>query len=183
LNYLKKTKDFGLVYKRDELVSISSFSDADWASDIDSRKSTTGYFVSINGGPISWCSKKQSTVATSTAEAEYMALYETVRESIWVNKLLNDLKVKNIKINLYCDNQSAIHIAKNPVQHQRTKHIDIKYHFIRECIRDSEINTKYLESKMMIADILTKPLAYPQYCELRSKLLNDSGLRGSIGNE
>ena len=60
--------------------------------------------------------------------------------------------------------------------------IDIKYHFIRECIRDSEINTKYLESKMMIADILTKPLAYPQYCELRSKLLNDSGLRGSIGN-
>jgi hypothetical protein len=182
LRYLKKTNDFGLILKKTDIFNISGYSDADWASDLDTHRSTTGYLITMNSNPISWNSKCQSTVATSTAESEYMAMYETIREMVWVNKLVSNLTTETYTLNLFCDNQSSIHIAKNPVMHQRTKHIDIKYHFIRECIYKMNIKLNYLESKLMIADILTKPLPFPQFTELRSKLLNDSELWGSIEN-
>jgi hypothetical protein len=182
LRYLKKTNDFGLILKKTDIFNISGYSDADWASDLDTHRSTTGYLITLNSNPISWNSKRQSTVATSTAESEYMAMYETICEMVWVNKLVSNLTTETYTLNLFYDNQSSIHIAKNPVMHQRTKHIDIKYHFIRECIYKMNIKLNYLESKLMIADILTKPLPFPQFTELRSKLLNDSELWGSIEN-
>jgi hypothetical protein len=182
LRYLKKTNDLGLTFTKSNNLNISGYSDADWASDLDTRRSTTGYLVTINSNPVSWNSKRQSTVATSTAESEYMAMYESIREVIWINKLVSNLMAEKYLLNIFCDNQSSIHIAKNPVMHQRTKHIDIKYHFIRECIYKMNIKLGYLESKLMTADILTKPLPFPQFTELRFKLLNDIELRGSIGN-
>jgi len=182
LNYLKKTKDYGTRFTKSTYFEINGYSDADWANDLDTRRSTTGYLISINLNPVSWNSKRQSTVATSTAEAEYMAIYETIREVLWIKKLLNDLKIDEFKINVLCDNQSAIHLSKNPIMHQRTKHIDIKYHYIRECIQQHDIIIKHIESQMMTADIFTKPLAFPIFSKLCGKVLNDIGLRGSIGN-
>jgi hypothetical protein len=136
--------------------------------------------VTLNNNPISWNSKRQSTVATSTAEAEYMAMYETVREILWVQKLMLDLIFKCDSVKIHCDNQSAIHIAKNPVMHQWSKHIDIKYHFIHQQVYNNNIELNYLSTKLMIADILTKPLPFPIFTELRIKLLNDTELKGSV---
>ena len=182
LRYLKKTDYIGVNYNKSDNWNLVGYSDADWANDLETRKSTTGYLVTLNSNPISWNSRRQATVATSTAEAEYMAMYETVREILWIQKLLTDLSFKNNSVKIFCDNQSAIHIAKNPVMHQRSKHIDIKYHFIRQQVSDNNIELNYLSTKSMTADILTKPLAFPLFVELRSKLLNDIELRGSIEN-
>jgi hypothetical protein len=182
LRYLKKTSELGITYSKSNDFILNGFSDADWANDLDTRRSTTGYFVTLNKNPISWNSKRQSTVATSTAEAEYMAIYETVRELLWVKKLMTDLMFRTNSVKIFCDNQSAIHIAKNPVMHQRSKHIDIKYHFIRQKVSENSIELNYLPSEVMTADILTKPLPFPSFTELRLKLLNDTELKGSVGN-
>jgi hypothetical protein len=178
LKYLKKTDDLGLVFKNSNDCTLHGYSDSDWASDLDTRRSTTGYFVTLNRNPISWCSKRQNTIALSTAEAEYMGISETIKELIWIKKLLTDLKITDFKTELACDNQSAIQISKNPVFHQRTKHIDIRYHFIREKIQEMKIKLYYLPTELMIADLLTKPLPYPHFIELCKPLFNDIKLRG-----
>jgi transposase InsO family protein len=178
LKYLKKTDDLGLVFKNSNDCTLHGYSDSDWASDLDTRRSTTGYFVTLNRNPISWCSKRQNTIALSTAEAEYMGISETIKELIWIKKLLTDLKITDFKTELACDNQSAIQISKNPVFHQRTKHIDIRYHFIREKIQEMKIKLYYLPTELMIADLLTKPLPYPRFIELCKPLFNDIKLRG-----
>ena len=126
--YLNGTLDYGLVYEPCDKV-MCGFSDADWAGDYDDRKSTTGYVFEMNGDAISWRSKKQSCVALSTAEAEYIALSSTAQETAWLQRLVNEICKKRVEtVVIHEDNQSAIHIAKNPQFHGRIKHIDIKYH-------------------------------------------------------
>jgi hypothetical protein len=170
LRYLKGTLDFGLKCNPTDL-ELVGYSDADWAGDLDSRRSTTGYLFQLGGFPISWRSKRQSTVALSTAEAEYMALASACQEVIWLRRLLKGFDIDQSKSTvLFEDNQGCIAMSKNPVHHDRTKHIDIKYHFIRETISNGEVVITYKETENMLADILTKGLPRDRHMMLCSKM-------------
>jgi len=130
---LRGTLNFGLVYSRDGSKDCTGYSDADWAGDTDDRKSTSGYLFQISGAAVSWRNKKETCVALSKAEEEYMPLANATQEAIWMQKLTTDLKnPPNGAMMMFEDNQSAICMAKNPQFHGRTKHIEIKYYFIRE---------------------------------------------------
>ena len=147
---------------------LVGYSDADWANDLDNHHSTSGNVFVMSGGAISWLSQKQATVALSKAEAEYVALGSATQEAIWLRQLLSDLKV-NVQepTELLEDNQRSIAMAKNPVGHKRTKHIDIRHHFVRECV---QVGTIRLSMKEMVADIFTKPLPRGQFEKLRQEL-------------
>ena len=159
LRYLKGTVYLGLSYKKCADEKLIGYSDADWAGDMDDRHSTSGNVFLLAKGAVSWLSKKQATVALSTTEAEYVALSTATQEAIWLRRLLADVgKPLEEPIVINEDNQGAIAMAKNPVGHARTKHIDIRYHFVREGVQDGAIILKYVATGEMIADILTKPL-------------------------
>jgi hypothetical protein len=166
--YLKGTKDFVLKYKKDIKYNLVGYSDADYAGDLDDRHSTSGNIFVLSGGAISWLSKRQPTVALSTTEAEYISLSQATQEAVWLRRLLNDLKGSDIdSVLIMEDNQGAIALAKNPVAHARTKHIDVRYHFIREALESGVIDLEYCKTDDMVADILTKPLVKGQFCKLR----------------
>jgi hypothetical protein len=160
LRYIKGTQYIGIKYGSTEL-NLVGYSDSDWASDVDSRRSTTGYIFMLAGGPISWKSKCQPTVALSSTEAEYMALTATAQEAMSLRTLCEDFGVstKSSAVLIYGDNQGALAMAQNPTMHHKSKHIDIKQHFIREKVADGEVQLQYLSTKLMLADALTKPLA------------------------
>ena len=173
LRYLKGTANLGLRYEQTDN-ELLGYSDADWAGDLNDRKSTSGYTFILSGAAISWKSRKQSCVALSTAEAEYMALASAAQEAIWMSRLICELMYGNrcdmAPVKIYEDNQSAICIAKNQQQHGRTKHIDIKYHFTREQIAMKNIEVAYCRSKDMVADVFTKPLSGPTFKRMCSML-------------
>jgi len=161
LRYLKGSLDYELCFtKCTDGLQLTGFSDASWGSS-DDRKSITGYCFTLNkDGPlISWKSKKQPTVALSSCEAEYMALAATTQESLFLTQLLHDIDMdcQYEPVTIFGDNQGAIALLKNPVHHQRSKHIDIKYHFVRTEFNRGKINVVYLPSEDMVADIFTKP--------------------------
>jgi hypothetical protein len=165
LRYLKGKPDVTIKYPRGEgTATIVGYSDADWGGS-DDRKSTTGYIFTINGAPISWTSKRQPTVALSSTEAEYMALTQAAKEATWLRRLLSDLghPQENATV-INEDNQGAIQLARNPVHHQRTKHIDIQHHYIRERVESGCIQLDYCHTQKQLADILTKPLVYEKFC-------------------
>ena len=141
------------------------FSDADWAEDWADRRSTTGYVVLFRGTAVSWGAIKQKTVALSTAEAEYMALTETIKDVTWVTSILGDFGVTAQKgpITVYCDNQAAIALANNPGHHRSSKHIDIRYHYIRENVLSGFIDLHYCRTSEQMADIFTKGLDGPTH--------------------
>ena len=146
---------------------LSGYADADYAGCLDTRRSTTG-FLFMFGGPISWQSKRQTSAALSTAEAEYMSLTQAAKEAIWLRALAASLGFpQDVASVIYEDNQGAIALAKNPVSHARTKHIDVRHHFIRDAIMRNEIEVVYLETLKMAADLLTKPIARDQFQALR----------------
>jgi len=153
LRYLKETFGLKLVYNKNTQ-NVIGYSDADWAGSLDDRHSTSGYVFVLGGGAVTWKSKRQSTVATSTAEAEYMALYMAIQEAIWIRQLLEEITGKSEVINVLVDNQAAIAIAKGT--RSRLKHIDIKYHFIREAVANKQVATPYCSSEENVADMLTK---------------------------
>jgi len=167
MRYLQGTKELGLIFEKKEGGNIlQGWADADWAGDDKTRLSRSGYIFKLANAPISWISKKQSTVALSTAEAEYISGSLAVQEAIWLNRLLTELgEMSKVPI-LNLDNQGALALAKNPVHHSRTKHIEIRYHFIREKVLKNEIELRYCATQNMIADILTKPLAKPSFQRL-----------------
>ena len=171
IRYLKGTLNLSIQYKKSGSTEVVGYSDADWANDMENRHSTTGNVFIMAGGPISWLSQKQSTVALSTAEAEYIALSSAAQEVVWLKQLLQDLKENGKQpITIMEDNQGAIAMAKNPVAHRRTKHIDIRYHFVREQVQKGNMQLQYCNTKEMIADIFTKPLCKSQFQYLLSKL-------------
>ena len=140
-------------------------------NDLDDRHSITGNVFVMSGGAVSWLSQKQATVALSTAEAQYVALGSAAQEAIWLQQFLLDLRANpEAPINIFEDNQGAIAMVKNPVGHKRTKHIDIKHHFIRETMQAKAINVSYCPSKNMLADIFTKSLPRTQFEKLRMGL-------------
>ena len=126
----------------------------------------------LNSGCISWRSKKQRTVALSSTEAEYMALSEATQEAVWLKAFMSELGevMGNDAVTVYEDNQGAIALAKNPESHKRTKHINIRYHFVREKVEDGQVALEYCPTQDMLADIMTKPIPVTQFCTLRSKL-------------
>ncbi|KAJ8548738.1 hypothetical protein ON010_g10934 [Phytophthora cinnamomi] len=163
LRYLRGSRELKLYFPRPQAprytIEAAIFSDADWAGDKDT-KSTSGGLLTINAMPIAWHSKKQSTVALSTAEAEYIAGATAVQDCLWVKQLLDelDLRGKDDNIDLYIDNQSAIKNMENDVTTARMKHINIKFQFIRDTIRKKQITVTYCPTTVMKADIFTKPL-------------------------
>ena len=163
LRYLKGTINDKMTFtKSEEPLEIIGFSDSDWANSIEDRKSITGYSfkMSQNGPLISWKSKKQPTVALSTCEAEYMALCSATQEGIYLMSFLNEvIDLNQTLFVLSCDNQGANALAKNPINRKRSKHIDIRFHFIREEISEGRLNVQYIPSEDNIADVFTKPMS------------------------
>jgi len=168
LCYLKGSIDVSLEYHRRDSCELIDYSDADWANDLDTRHSTTENVFIMSGGAISWLSQKQATVALSTAEVKYVALSSAMQEAIWLRRLLSDLDMNMPEsIVIQEDNQGAIAMSKNPVGHKRTKHIDIRFHFVREAVQIGLIELQYCSTENMIADILTKPLPAERFVKLR----------------
>ncbi|KAG5898489.1 hypothetical protein JTB14_015493 [Gonioctena quinquepunctata] len=174
LRYLQGTKSFGIIYGRCEEfngIDLCGYTDADYAGDVTTRKSRTGYVFMINGSPVTWCSQRQQVVALSTTEAEYIALSFGGREAVWLRQLLKELDVLgNIPTVIKVDNQSAIKLANNPEFHERTKHGDVKFHYVRAIIENGEVSLNYVESKLQLADIMTKPLPKDKISTMRSEL-------------
>ena len=156
LRYLYGTIDVGLLFKKDCGQQCVGYCDSDFAGDLDKRRSTTGYVFTLSGGPVSWRSILQSTIALFTTKAEYMAATEAVKEAIWLKGLLGDLRVIHENIAVFYDNQSAIFLAKNQTYHARTKHIDVKYHYMREIIESSIVLLRKIDTKDNPSDMLTK---------------------------
>jgi hypothetical protein len=150
---------------------VEAYSDADWAADVDSRKSMTGYAVLLNGNVVAWGSKKQPTVAMSTAEAEYMGMSAATEELMWMRQFLEEIGLKYRKpIILRTDNQTARIIAKGEVSSTRTKHIDIRHHQVRDEIERGDIDVVWVPTEKQIADILTKCLPTDRFLELRADM-------------
>lgn len=160
-----------MLYEDKGNTQIVGFCDANWAGSPTDRRSTLGYCVSGGGNLVSWKSKKQNVVARSSAEAEYRAMAEATCELIWIKQLIQELKFCGTQqMKLYCDNQAALHITSNPVIHERTKHIEIDFHFVREKVLSKEIITENVSSNDQLADILTKSLRGPRIQYICSKL-------------
>ncbi len=162
LRYLKKTSHIGITYSDSDSTSsiVHAYGDSDWGGDINDRKSTTGWVVILHGAAISWCSQKQSSVALSTTEAEYVAMCDLAREIEHVRALMNNMLLPQVSSTIiYCDNQSAIQIASSESITKRRKHIDIKHHYIRDLLLKKVVNVQWCDTTLQQADILTKPLA------------------------
>lgn len=177
--YLKGTPDTGLIFSASNEFLLKGFCDADWGANLADRRSVTGYLFLL-GGPISWSSKKQPTVALSSMEAEYMAISHAAREAIWLRNLISELGLsiaEPTEINV--DNQAAISFANDEAIHPRTKHIDIRHHFCRDKVTSGEIRTNYISTDENSADIFTKSLSAPRHTSL-CQLVGMRAARGSV---
>ena len=181
VKYLISTIDYGITYGHQVGNTIVGYSDSDWAGCKETSRSTSGYLFSMNGGAISWRSKRQTCVAQSTCEAEYMAVSEACREAVWLQSILSSLtKTSPRTIMLNVDNQGTIALSKNQIQNNRTKHIRIRYHYVKECNEDKLIELVYCHTKDNVSDILTKALRIPRFNEL-VPLMGLGGYQGEEG--
>jgi transposase InsO family protein len=171
LRYLSGTSTLCLTYGgSNSKPSLGGFCDSDYASDKTTRRSTTGYVFTLHGAAISWCSKRQQTVALSTAEAEYMAAAAAIKDALWLRKLLPELGIPCDSIEIKADNQAAIHLLNNYAISQRSKHIDVIYHFARERVQSGEVSILYVPTATQVADILTKPVNRDKLIFCRSSM-------------
>lgn len=171
LRYLKGTINHGIYFQKSESQTLIGFSDADYAGDLETRRSTSGFIFMINNSVISWSSERQKSVSLSTTESEYIAASNAIRELVWLRVFLNDLLPEKLnQVKFFMDNQSAIRLIKNPEFHKRTKHIDVRYHFIRERYEEELFVLNYISTEKMIADIFTKSLPSQRFKFLKSKM-------------
>lgn len=171
--YLKLTQECGILYKQDTNNKnvIRAYSDADYANDVETRRSTTGYVFLLSSAAVTWNSRRQHSVALSTTESEFVAASEATKEAIWVKQLLSEIyHSESFDLILYIDNQSAIRLIKNPIFHKRTKHIDIRYNFVRERYENNDIDIMFVSTRDQVADIFTKALARNKFEYFRQLL-------------
>ncbi|CAM8998928.1 unnamed protein product [Rhodiola kirilowii] len=186
LGYLKMAPAQGLFYPSGRDLRLSAFCDADWGACPLTRKSITGYAVTLGNALISWKTKKQATVSRSSAEAEYRSMAHTCCEIVWLVKILADFQVHiQSPVPLHCDNVAAMHIAKNPVFHERTKHVELDCHVVRQHFNSGLINPHFVSTSEQPADLLTKPLSSDRLMYLSTKLnvvnkLHTLGLKGVL---
>ncbi|KAJ9538956.1 hypothetical protein OSB04_031689 [Centaurea solstitialis] len=164
------TPNLGLWYSKDSGFDLTAYSDSDFAGCKIDRKSTTGGCHLLGGKLVSWTSKKQNSVSTSTAEAEYVAAGICCAQVLWLRNQLQDYDIQLSKIPIYCDNTSAIAIANNPVLHSKTKHIEVRYHFIRDHVMNGDIELHFVPTEYQLADLFTKPLDVTRFNMLISEL-------------
>lgn len=163
LRYLQHTRNLGLMYHCDtnpsHLTALLGWSDSDWGGEIDTRRSTAGYTFTLAGAAVTWQSTKQDKVTLSSTEAEFVAVALATKEGLWIQMLIEELKIiPCIPLKILCDNMSCIHLVKNPKHSEKTKHVDLKYHFIREMVEDKKLELEHISTDHMWADFLTKPL-------------------------
>jgi len=171
LRYLEGTLEFGMHFVKSSSLKLIGFFYSDWAGSDEEMMSTSGYCFAIGGSIFCWNSKKQSVVAHSTAEAEYIAAYVATKQLIWLRKMLNDLDFdQRSPTELFSDNTSAITISKNSIFHDRTKHMKIKFHAIRQFQQKGELKMIYCTSKEQLVDMFTKPLAKDRFEDLRKMI-------------
>jgi hypothetical protein len=172
LRYIAGTANYGCCYKRGTgAPTLVGFTDSDYTGDRDDRKSTTGMVFFLGSSAVTWASKKQKSVALSSCEAEYVAAAIGACQGVWLRGLLGELLGDApLKTKLLVDNISAIALSKNPVHHDRTKHIDVRYHFLRECIEDGRVEIDHVSTDGQLTDILTKALGRVKFIEMRLRL-------------
>ena len=146
IKYVKTTADFGVWYNKDTNDVLAEYSNTDWARNADDRKSTSGGCFYVGNNLVSWMRKKQNFISLSTTKAEYIADGSCCTQLLWMQKLLHDYYICQENLTIYCDNTSAIDISKDPVQHFRTKHIEIQYHFIRELVKDGTLTLEFIHT-------------------------------------
>ncbi|XP_061364779.1 uncharacterized mitochondrial protein AtMg00810-like [Gastrolobium bilobum] len=159
LRYIQGTTSLGLHYSRSENYKLIGYTDNDWCGDVDDRKSTSGYVFFMGNTTFTWISKKQPIVTLSTCEAEYVAASWCVCHAVWLRNLLSKLEEKQVgPTEIHIDNKSAIELAKNPMNHERSKHIDVCFHFIRDQVKEGNVELLHVASQDQVGDIFTKPL-------------------------
>lgn len=165
-NYVIQTMDYCINLSSCKISQLNAYSDASWASDRDSRKSMSGFIIYLGDVPVSWKTLKQKCVALSSMEAEFVALSETVKEVIWLFRILSScqkLKLKFLLPNVYCDNQSAMHFSKNFNETQRSKHIDTRFFFVKQLLSEGKFELLHVSGKRNVADLLTKSLSFEKF--------------------
>ncbi|KAJ0452174.1 putative RNA-directed DNA polymerase [Helianthus annuus] len=184
LRYVASTIGFGIWYERGVPVQLLGYTDSDWASSIDDRKSVSASVFNLGSGAVTWSSKKQNTVALSSTEAEYVASSAATSQAVWLRRILCDLGlVQESPTVIFCDNHSAINLSRNPVLHGRTKHIEIKHHYVRDMVAQQEISLEYCGTEMQVADVLTKALGREKFIRFRMLLgVEYFEARGDDGN-
>lgn len=171
VHHLAGSLDQGILLASKSAAKLQAYYDSDWAGCPNTGRSTTGFCILLGHSPIAWKSKKQTVVARSRDEAEYRSLAMTICEVIWVKQLLKELGIKEWgSTPIFCDNQAALAIAANPVHHEKTKHVGIDRHFIKEKVAEGQINPTYVSTSQQIDDVLTKVLTTKQHQFLLSKL-------------
>jgi hypothetical protein len=162
LRYIKGTLEYGVTF-RPAPMELRAYTDSDWAGDPNDRRSTTGFVIFLGNCPISWSSRKQTSVSRSSTEAEYRAMADTASEVLWLRHLLTDLQVTLASApTLHCDNVSALALASNPIHNSKVKHVEVDIHFTREKVARGELALQFVPSLQQLADILTKGLDSPQ---------------------
>ncbi|WJZ91613.1 hypothetical protein VitviT2T_010671 [Vitis vinifera] len=174
LLYLKSSPGKGLMFSKNNHLNIEGYTDTDWARNISDRKSTSGYFTFVGGNLVTWRSKKQKVVALSSAEAKFKGMVKGICELIWLKRLLTKIGfAPSSEMDLFCDNKAAIDIAHNPVQHDRTKHVEVDRNFIKRNLEEKVIRFPFVRSEDQLADILTKAISgkvfYSSLDKLRMK--------------
>ena len=146
IKYVKTTAKFGVWYSKDTSDVLAGYSDVDWAKNANDRKSTSRDCFYVGNNLVSWMSKKQNSISLSTIEAEYIAASSYCTQLLWMQKFFHDYGIYQEHLTIYCNNTSAINISKNPVQHSRTKHIEIQHHFIRELVEDGTLTLEFIHT-------------------------------------
>ena len=170
LRYINGTPDYGLWYSKDSNACLAGYSDADCAGSVNDRKSTSGGCFYLGKNLVSWMSKKQNSVSLSTAEVGYIAAGSCCTQLLWMKKLLHDYGIPQDTMCIFCDNTSAINLSKNPVQHSKSKYIEIRYHFIRDFVEERVVCLEFIHIDNQKANIFTKPLDGPRFKSLRKTI-------------